>query len=191
MAKFKKDVLAPAKVVYFVCYDCGAPHRDYKPSKGCVRCGSSNLIEAGIRKRLPKGRSKPIDRFGNLLGVKSKCPVCSRPKPEDEQFCSSQCATDERNAVMALRKKGESGNGTAVKKAAAKKATTKKASAAESGGPCNCGCGEQVSKGRKFRPGHDARFHSVLRKLGDGRMVLKDVPDGMKPYVRKALKEGH
>lgn len=31
--------------------------------------------------------------------------------------------------------------------------------------PCECGCGEQVT--RHFKPGHDARLKSVLRKAAD------------------------
>ena len=42
---------------------------------------------------------------------------------------------------------------------------------------CLCGCGERVlGRRRRFRQGHDARFHSYLRGLRHGQLEMKDLP---------------
>lgn len=40
--------------------------------------------------------------------------------------------------------------------------------------PCKCGCGEQVK--RTFKPGHDARYNSLLKKALAGTMAWDELP---------------
>jgi len=48
---------------------------------------------------------------------------------------------------------------------------------AKMGGSCLCGCGVVVKVGRRFKQGHDARYHAWVIKLRDGRMQPVDVPE--------------
>ena len=51
---------------------------------------------------------------------------------------------------------------------------------------CYCGCGNEVTKGRKFKQGHDATFHSRVKKVARGAMKAKEATTGMHD---RALKE--
>jgi hypothetical protein len=54
----------------------------------------------------------------------------------------------------------------AQSKAARPRAKAEKAKAEPGTGPeCLCGCGERT-KGGRFRPGHDARYHAAQKKAG-------------------------
>jgi len=49
---------------------------------------------------------------------------------------------------------------------------------------CRCGCGEKVTPGRRYRPGHDARFHGRIKKIKDGRLKLSELPGlGVRKYA--------
>lgn len=54
------------------------------------------------------------------------------------------------------------------------------ANRAQMGGNCLCGCGETVKVGRRFRQGHDARYHSWVMKLRDGRLNPANIPETAK-----------
>ena len=54
------------------------------------------------------------------------------------------------------------------------------ANRAQMGGNCLCGCGEAVKVGRRFRQGHDARYHSWVMKLRDGRLNPANIPETAK-----------
>ncbi len=41
---------------------------------------------------------------------------------------------------------------------------------------CWDGCGELASKGKHYKPGHDAKLNSLLQKVADGEVEAKDVP---------------
>lgn len=68
---------------------------------------------------------------------------------------AEETATEETPAEgrKAKRQKSEA---TAARQAQAEKQAKEQA-------PCLCGCGG-VPKGGKFLPGHDAKFHSMLKK---------------------------
>lgn len=63
---------------------------------------------------------------------------------------------------------------------------------------CLCGCGEQVGKPTsRFIPGHDAKFHSMLKRYERGELTASELPapvrkfaddNGIKPSA-KAKKE--
>lgn len=54
-------------------------------------------------------------------------------------------------------------------------------------GPCLCGCGSVATKGRNFRPGHDARFASYVKRLDAGKVQLLDLPE----LVQRLVAENH
>lgn len=41
---------------------------------------------------------------------------------------------------------------------------------------CGDGCGAQANKGKRFRPGHDAKLHSMLQRVSDGEITREDLP---------------
>lgn len=87
----------------------------------------------------------------------------------EEQVESTDEAVPYRSAKAAARKSAASlkppkTNG----KAAKSNGKAKKVLGPNEGGACWCGCGETVT--RRFKPGHDARFYSQLKKVIDGDM---------------------
>ena len=48
--------------------------------------------------------------------------------------------------------------------------------------PCNCGCGEQTTS--RFRPGHDARYYSMLKKVVAGTMKFGELPRQMQTAMK-------
>lgn len=63
-------------------------------------------------------------------------------------------------------------------------ATTTEVTVANLGhGLCQCGCGEPLEKGRRFRQGHDARFAGRITKLEDGRMTWEEVKSLIQTYA--------
>jgi hypothetical protein len=48
---------------------------------------------------------------------------------------------------------------------------------------CRCGCGETLNPGRRFKMGHDARYHGRLKKLADGRLKPEELAALVKPYA--------
>lgn len=53
--------------------------------------------------------------------------------------------------------------------------------------PCGCGCGTLV-KGR-FAIGHDARFHGWIKRVGDGRMTIAELPEQVKRGMYPGVKD--
>lgn len=53
--------------------------------------------------------------------------------------------------------------------------------------PCMCGCGNNASSGKRFIPGHDARFASYIRKLDQSLVQLTELPES----VQKLVAENH
>lgn len=62
--------------------------------------------------------------------------------------------------------------------------------------PCGCGCGTLVAG--RFSMGHDARFHGWIKRVGDGRMSIAELPEqvrrgmfaGVKDLPEATRKEG-
>lgn len=80
-------------------------------------------------------------------------------------------------AASLVGKKGDKAAEKGAKKltgAAAKAKANAKPKAETKMKPCGCGCGENVKK--RFAMGHDARFHGWLKRVGDGRMKLSELP---------------
>ncbi len=51
---------------------------------------------------------------------------------------------------------------------------------------CRCGCGETCAPGKKFKQGHDARFHGRVKKIKAGILKIADLPKlGVKDYALK------
>jgi hypothetical protein len=47
-------------------------------------------------------------------------------------------------------------------------------------GTCRCGCGQEVGKGSKFRPGHDAKYKGMLQRAAiAGQMVVVNKATGI------------
>jgi hypothetical protein len=83
----------------------------------------------------------------------------------------------EEGAVVETETKGKKkGLNLAPKGKAAKAAKpkangkAKKALGPNEGGDCWCGCGEKVT--RRFKPGHDARYYSQLKKIIAGELTF-------------------
>lgn len=75
------------------------------------------------------------------------------------------------------------GNGAAPAKAEAKEAKPKREKVEREPHDCGCGCGEQVKA--TFKPGHDSKFYSMLKKVHRNEMAFKDLP----AIVRKEVKD--
>ena len=61
------------------------------------------------------------------------------------------------------------------KKVAASKGNGSSKKAAKAENPCDCGCGTLVA--RRFGQGHDARFYGWAKKIVNGQMEPKDLPN--------------
>lgn len=56
---------------------------------------------------------------------------------------------------------------------------------------CHCGCGEVVNPGKRFRRGHDARFHGRIKRLSSGELKLTHLPSmGVGDYAIRYYKDG-
>jgi hypothetical protein len=77
----------------------------------------------------------------------------------------------------------------AAERAAEKRVNAEKArihDGEDGNGLCLCGCGEPLLKpGRRFRQGHDARFHGWIKKVEDGRMKFEDLNSTVQEWCIK------
>lgn len=82
----------------------------------------------------------------------------------------------------------ESEGSTDMAKKAAKAAKVKKVKTPRTVRNCACGCGGETTG--YFVPGHDARMHGWIKKLGDGRIDIngKDAKSGEKIIPNAVLK---
>ena len=55
---------------------------------------------------------------------------------------------------------------------------------------CHCGCGGKLKPKRNFLQGHDARFHSRVKKLKAGIITMADLKKEVQPYAVKYYSDG-
>lgn len=54
---------------------------------------------------------------------------------------------------------------------------------------CFCGCGAEVNHNRRFKPGHDARFHGRAKKVARGELTATEATAGMTDRAKTAFRE--
>jgi hypothetical protein len=55
---------------------------------------------------------------------------------------------------------------------------------------CPCGCGGIVSRGRRFVMGHDAKFHSMVKRVERGELNSADVPQSVNDEIARRREQG-
>lgn len=103
-------------------------------------------------------------RFYRMQEVEEGWYDPTRPAAPSEAYAERLRQQEERNRESGERRMAaEAANLEKEKRKMAEKATPKTKTAATPR-DCQCGCGGQT-KGGRFIPGHDARFHSRVRSL--------------------------
>lgn len=99
-----------------------------------------------------------------------------RPKDVDNSQGGDSAMTEKKAGLPGL------GSKAAPSKSKAKAKPAAKAKVAKTLNPCGCGCGDKVTG--RFRQGHDARYYSILKKVGRGEMKISEMPKLMQETVK-------
>lgn len=139
----------------------------------CSNCKPKPGTVAFVQQQGPTNQASTMNQSTSNK-IEGKPTMSTTAETIKAKIAASKAKKQEGAAANLVQK--DEGGAPLPKATVSKKAvqTAKAPAAPKMLNACGCGCNQPCAS--RFIPGHDAKLHSWIKKVGDGRMKLDDLP---------------